>query len=62
MRGQAERSDPSELRFASFEPARMAAGGVIRRIDDVRGGAPAAFVLNRPPGHPAIVRTGGSTI
>lgn len=51
-RGQVERSGPSELRFESFEVAKMAAGGVIKGIDYVlENEAPSAFVLNRPPGH-----------
>lgn len=52
FREQLERSGPSELRFESFEIAKTAAGGVIEGIDYVlNSDAPAAFVLNRPPGH-----------
>lgn len=51
-RKRIERSGPSELRFESFEVAKMAAGGVIKGIDYViRYEAPVAFVLCRPPGH-----------
>lgn len=49
---QVERSGASELRFESFDTAKMAAGGVIKGIDYVlESEALAAFVLNRPPGH-----------
>jgi acetoin utilization deacetylase AcuC-like enzyme len=49
---QVERTGASELRFESFETAKMAAGGVIKGIDYVlESDALAAFVLNRPPGH-----------
>lgn len=43
---------PSELRFESFEIAKLAAGGVIEAIDYVqKSKAKAAFALTRPPGH-----------
>lgn len=49
---EVERIGASELRFESFETAKMAAGGVIKGIDYVlESDALAAFVLNRPPGH-----------
>lgn len=48
-----ERGGASELRFESFEIAKLAAGGVIEGIDYVmdKSSALAACVLNRPPGH-----------
>jgi acetoin utilization deacetylase AcuC-like enzyme len=51
-KGPRSRVGPSELRFESYDIALLAAGGVIRAIDHVLYfESPAAFVLNRPPGH-----------
>lgn len=47
-----ERTGASELRFESFDIAKLAAGGVMSGIDYVIDNeALAAVVLNRPPGH-----------
>jgi acetoin utilization deacetylase AcuC-like enzyme len=43
--------DALEFRSESLEAARLSAGAVLAAIDYVRGGAPAAWALNRPPGH-----------
>lgn len=47
-------SGPSELRYDAYKAALFAAGGVLCAIDyvlEVESIVPAAFVLNRPPGH-----------
>lgn len=45
-------SGPSELRFESYDAARLSVGGVLAAIDYVLDGpAPVALALNRPPGH-----------
>jgi acetoin utilization deacetylase AcuC-like enzyme len=45
-------SGPSELRFESYDIALLSVGGVIQAVDYVLNGpAPAAFAINRPPGH-----------
>lgn len=41
---------------ASYEIARLAAGGAINAVDAVFSGAPVAFALPRPPGHHAETR------
>jgi acetoin utilization deacetylase AcuC-like enzyme len=47
-----ERTGASELRFESFDIAKLAAGGVMSGIDYVnQNNSLAAVVLNRPPGH-----------
>lgn len=51
-KGRQSRVGPSELRFESYDIALLAAGGVIQAVEHVRRfQSPAAFVLNRPPGH-----------